>query len=57
MLKEKRQRRGGKSKVRQYLTGFGCFYSELPDEDFPDVRGRGRKGRGWGEKQTSVLFF
>ncbi len=52
MLKEKRlRRRGGERKVRHYLTGFDCFHCELPDEDFPDVRGRGRKGRGSGEKK------
>lgn len=48
--REKAGGEGGK-KVRQHLTGFSCFHCELPDDDFPDVRGRGRKGRGCGAKE------
>lgn len=57
MLKEKKPRRGGERKVRQYLTGFSCFHCVLPDEDFPDVRGRGRIGRGCEGGKNSNLDF
>lgn len=43
--REKAEKRRGKKSQTVYLTGFSCFHCALPDEDFPDVRGRGRIGR------------
>lgn len=58
VLKDKEPSGREEGEVRQYLTGFSCHHCKLPSFDFPDVRGRGEKRGGRGDKfLTFQLLF